>query len=1171
MGQRSGTDKSRRLGITRRYDMANGGTNAEEHKKRSSLDLSLDSVQKQGTLTQEQTQTDQQQLNASVQAYTEQMAREHADAQVTVISQNATLTIMSDLGMVTPAETVQAPAKNISMLRKISSGLPVIIPGSAAEPIAEYHFYEQKVSSMWRSSRKSPDKVADRMSRHIERFMCSDEITETDVAKMTTTVLSSSEILKQNARAGSSAEKMMEVLRKLENDTEGAAVAEILEKNRDLLKDPTDKRLPWDDPYHKQHPAAARVLIMQNILQNVKRSEFNVSGFRAESKLDERIDGMIANLAPLCELIQNSEEYATALKNFAGVSPQYKENSLTGEFKVMFEKGLTERIKRLDHAMGRWGEITRKLDSETTEEILRKYLMTLELNEQDMKLFKELPGAEHDLITRVTRYANELERLRVYFREDTTPEQKLQIERSLGMVSTRKKKKDVFYGTKLRPMLGKFGIKRDKPDPSPEKDSEAESTYPPEVVENVHMIDQWFSAHMMDTKDSDTESNFSAELLQKPFSQRLFAYYLLENKKRKQPSMSCVMLALNGYVPNLKKIRKVMMASKGKFWIRMAEAAKGNETVQHTKIARRALGQTGHVYLKKVEDTLRILDDKEKNYVEKIESARKERQAHLAEQDQLIQKRHDQSIECVRIFEEYRVSIDKHKRWRNVVTKKKQDEMQRKSQDAFEALSTINSQIRDKYQQKHDADRAAKNLAAEALTDEALKQKIIADGHHEGFTEEELKVEQEREHMSVHDKIDTSIEIEGKVVDYADKINGIAGDYSSDTSGIQIWPLEIDQLGDIVLTKAVFGASNAVLQLAEVISSFCSIPSEISEGGGAGAVEIIADGIEKLAEVASTLTTSIETFRNAEDITHEAWWKMKDSVDDLAGDITSVKIVSTVSDGAVAVNSVRKIVTTSVNAGLQIDGEEAAQKLYYQKLQGVKEGSAEETKLKEESRKLANIRKMQHKANKRRVEQATVKLITSSLGIVGTWVPGADAVIAPLTTIISIGASVKEFYDKINEADSAIDDYIHMDELLKEYKEQFRKPDGSIDEDELQAMADEVLSVRTHARRDEVFKDEIREAVLRELGFSSYAAMADSVAEDYCQTVHDLIFKNDLGDPIYEGDPGADLNTEMNQALIKMFSPLTFKYPVKADPNNPGSKEKPGKPTIDKMKETLLK
>ncbi len=1208
---------------------ANGTDDTNLQKTRKKLDLSVEGdVQQQ---RQEQVQSDQAQLNASVQAYTERMAQEHADAEVVTLSKNATLTIMQDQGESQPPEAVQAPAQNMSMLRKITSGLPMHIPTSAAEPLAEYQFYDQKVSSMWKAhgvGKNTPDKVAARMKRHVDRFMCSDEITETDVSKMSTTVLESSEILKQKVRQGSDAEKKIDVLKKLENDTDGANVADILKDSRDLLKDPTGKELPWEDNYYKQHPACARILIMMNILQNINHQEFNVSGFKAQSRLEDRINGLIGNLSPLCELIRNSEEYAKALEQFSGVKASERETGFTGELKEKYEKGVKDRVKRLDHAMSRWAQYIRQTDSESTADILEKYMKTLEMYEEDMKLYQQMQGTDSDQLVRIKRYLSELERLKTYFKEGTTPEQKIDIEKSLGLVSERRRKKNGFYGEggRLREKLNEFGIRRERPEQSKEKDSDAPNDYPPEVVENVRMIDQWLSAHVMDSSQSNTESNFASELLQKPFSQRLFAYYLLENKKRKEPSMSCVMLALNGYVPNLKKIRKVLMASKGKFWIRPMEFMKGRDTVRHTKLFRRALGQTGHVYLQKIEDTLRILDDKEKDYVRKIDQAREERKQAKAETDTLFQKRHTQSMECVRVFEEYRQSISKNKTWHNVVTYKKMKALEQKSQAAFRELSQINNSIKQRYAaplnakqleaeekkqrlqdaardarkavedaqtaldqlnskqhtdaEKAEAERAleeAKELSKQADLDaqeampspeEILRQFLQGTSHGAGVSEAEMKEQTEREHMSIHDKIDKSIEIEETIVEKGSQINDVVVDKSYVTSGWGLWYLPSDDMVNSILAKAAFGTATGVLQLAEAISIFCNIPKELSEAGWSGVLEQVSEGMEKLSEAASTVTTAAETFANVAKIAWDARWNLEDGVGDIIGDIPGVKIAGTVQNGVEIYNSTRQVITSSVSESKQREAASTAKDLYQQKIDAAKNAGDKEAekKLTEEQRRIANIRKMQGKVNKRRIEQASVKLVTSSLGIVGTFVPGADAVIEPLTTVISIGASIKEFYDKINEADSAIDDYIHMDELLKEYKAQFKKEDGSIDEAELQAMADEVLSVRKVARRDEVFKDEIRQAVLRELGFSSYADMADHIAEDYCSTVYDLIFKRADGKPIYEGDPDANMDDEMKQALVKLFHPLTFKYPKKV-----GDKVKPGKPTIDKMKESLLK
>ncbi len=1130
---------------------ANGTDDTSLQKKRIQFDLSLDGE------VHQQKQSDQERLNASIQAYTEKMAQEHAEAEVVRLSQNATLTVVKEDGEEPqPPETVQAPAKSVSMMRKMSTGLPLHIPSSAAEPIEEYHFYDQKVSSMWKArgtAKTSPDSIAARMKRHVDRFICSSEITETNVSQMASVVFSSGELF-EDKKAGklkvkkdngddptNTAGKFM-LLDILQKDDEGAAVDLVLKDYRNLLTDPTGNELPWEDPYYLQHPAAARTIMMLNILQNIDLKQIETKGFRSDSRLETRINGLIDNLKPLCEVIRNSEDYSKALEKFTGAKTDAQR--FTGDLKTKYEKGVIERVERLGKAMDDWSHYKDINALDNTQSVLSKYLKTLELYEEDLKAYSGLSdGVTEELKRKVDYHLRELEVLREYSEiadktDEASVEKRRLIEQSLGFATKRRQIQDKF-GKKLDARLKE--LEKEPGKDYEETEEEIKANYPPEVIESVKRIDQWLASTVMKTGQANTEGNFSSDILNKTFSQRLVAYYMIEKGKRKEPSTDSIVIALNDYVPNYAKFKKAISASKAKFWLRGGDLAKSWAPLRHTKFISRAAGTTGHLYLAKVEDTLKTLNDSKLGFAETIEKARKEKmEAANAEAEPILKDRHEKYVKTMKLLDAYRVAIASHKKFRNTYTKKKLQKAFDESRAAFEEMNTANKVLANVYKSK------------------GIDQP-------ETFDEKELrriKKQPEKTQRQKNDETRANVE---KASTFIGSAPGKVVDQEKNLRKYGVWDLSLMDKGYMTFCGGLLTSCAALTQFMNAIVSIATIKERADAEGASGAIEQVFDSIAKLHATAQSLTKGIVMMKDMSEIVSTAA-KNSETVGKTIGKIPVVKGFAAAGTSIKIANDVREVITVGVNDHRQKNGWERFAK-YDRSIDRSQLSEEEQKKLDKKTEIVRNTRKIQEKANKRRMEQAGISAINNTISLVGSFIPGASTATTIITSAISFGASIKKFYDKMNEADSAIDDFIHMDELVEEYKKEFGN-----DDEELQKQADEVLTIRKEQRRDSVFRDMIRQAVLQKMGYTSYAEMFESITEDYCNAVHKMIFYKDDGEtPIFKGDKEADPTNAENEgrfALMELFAPLKFVFPEK---NDLGRIVKSGRPAAKVMKKAMMK
>ena len=150
-----------------------------------------------------------------------------------------------------------------------------------------------------------------------------------------------------------------------------------------------------------------------------------------------------------------------------------------------------------------------------------------------------------------------------------------------------------------------------------DKDEEA---FPEEVKKAVYAIDRWVAANGNSFAKGNSESTFAAEILGHPMRERLFAYYMVENKRLEHPTGTDMSMCVNGYVPNLEKFKDAVEIPFYKLHWHIVAAIKDTETVRDSEILSGVLANYGSINLDMIESAIRLLDDDELEVSKQLEN-----------------------------------------------------------------------------------------------------------------------------------------------------------------------------------------------------------------------------------------------------------------------------------------------------------------------------------------------------------------------------------------------------------------------------------------------------------------------------------------------------------------------------------------------------------------------
>ncbi|MCR5092875.1 MAG: hypothetical protein K6B72_02775 [Lachnospiraceae bacterium] len=546
-------------------------------------------------------------------------------------------------GSTAPGTSAAAPT-NISMVRTLETGLGLYVPRNQADALPAYTFGDKKVSRLYSSREKGyhrPEHAAERMHQHVERFLASSEITDQHVAQAAATCLQTSMLksLKDESKIASTGAdadtaQWLEVLDKLSGDLSAQDIEGILEDHKQIL---FQSMAPQEQEklraYCKQFPYAAKTLLMEEMAGHLEGKLKSTETI--DHGLAERIQGLKKNLKPLCDVLRQSQDYKSVVGDTG-------DSSDIGGVAERMTEAARKRIRELGTAGQTMREYIEKSDLESIDMKLGKYRAMLQLYETELRGFREahpagqtLSEEDKELDEIVTKYLADLDELQDFESfEGLTDEKKASIRRAFGFDDVTVRRETFFQSLDqtidsvtqvvTRPVQLTGEAQEEKKKKKEEPKEETELLYSTSTISAVKLCDLWVSRNAVKTAQGDSAGNFALELLELPFSERLFAYYLLENQKREDPSVTDALLSQNGYVPNYDKIKKVMVATRFKFHKRIISYFKGSRAGMASRGLERRFANTGALYLHKIEDTVRVVEG-DSELADFVEKSRQER------------------------------------------------------------------------------------------------------------------------------------------------------------------------------------------------------------------------------------------------------------------------------------------------------------------------------------------------------------------------------------------------------------------------------------------------------------------------------------------------------------------------------------------------------------------
>lgn len=1058
----------------------------------------------------------------------------------------------------------------VSLVHRIASGLPVYKPESAAADIPESQFFANKISSLWKANwfgRKSVKRMSTRMGHHIDRFLASSEITDKDVYDVAQTVVKNADLAGYIKEKKATVEddpkfnqtnvsERLELFNMLSNPEafNEKTLKDALENHPDYFPFTSNKDIELNSDYFREYPMAAKTILMYRLAKGFSADTIKVKG-KTKKAVADRLKSITDNLAPLYQSLINSDDYKKALAkdisqrtiNTVKAGFRSDQYEMKGRYKGVIEKELSYRMERLDHAMKNWRHYVDTTPMLRPEDAMENYYYTLKNYEADMVSFLEKPGkASAEEINKVNEHIATLAKLRHYRQlGPEAAEEKAALEKEFNLSVSYKKEKNTFYNA-LDKQLGE--VKKEwtdkeekKKDAFDESDEELLKIYPREVIDTVRRIDEWVSSNVMKTAYGNSESNFSMNILRRSFSQRLAAYYLIENEKRHQPAVSDVILSQNGYIPDFAKFKKIMKASGMKVHTRIAATVKDTNKVRRSKVLTRATGTTGNVYLAKLEDTLKILDNPELGIGESVdEFEQQKKQAAAPETPNEVKTREAKFVSFMKVLANHQAVMREAEGW-SVHTKKR---MKRKA-DSEEAMRKAFLEL-----------QAADAAVGALMDDEEFKKKYFK----EAPTPESTGMQ----------TANTAFKIVAPLAGGAGTLAEKTTDFSKDRFNFGVWNLSDKQISNTILTSGVFSSVQGAVALAGMITEIVSVSKHFGEGDYTQKAELIAGVVSKAASVAQAAGKAYIMFANhgkiLETVTSAAaQGQTKQTISKTVSNMPATQALGAATATVQTLAATTKFITTKVNDSKQEKSAEEAEK------EIKKKETTDEAEARRSARllkALTNTRSIQASANSRIMEQSAYQMASGGLNIIGSVFPPAALVTMGISLAVTIAASIREFYSKMKEKDEAIDNFIGMDKLLADYMSMV--PEEARKEMLVSKYGEKKASKMSEDDVLESYRDELRLEVLKRMQFTSYEEMFGDIVNKYVDVMYQFIFYREDGSQIFAEDDDAKPSTDEKAtnklafSLMGVFAPLKFEYPPKDKPDAI-------KPTKDVMRNSLMK
>ncbi len=632
------------------------------------------------------------------------------------------------------------------------------------------------------------------------------------------------------------------------------------------------------------------------------------------------------------------------------------------------------------------------------------------------------------------------------------------------------------------------GKSREKAQGELEVEDKDELNYPPDVIEAVKRIDKWIAINSTEIK-GDSKGHFAHELLGHPFRERLFIYYVIENNKYDAPTELDAACALNGYVPDYKKFKKTI----NKWKIHLIDyTATG---LKHSKKIRESgyLDTLGYKHTDKIEKAMRTLDDQRFNMQGKLKDLSEE--INTAVKEDLPRS--------VRVREAcYFSLVSEIAKQKKLLGEKRRDK-KAVSLQADAVMRALNRLI-------SADDDVSKDQDSLRIT----KEKI-----------EELKSEREKAVTPESHKVT-------KGLYYASYV-GYGGALIADT-----------------VAGAVKGISDIDLEKRIKLVEYGIKPWHLSEGGNQ-ALFASREVFKSVAGLSSLLTTLIviknnNVFDSKKSFTEKIVSGMNilerlgytaDTVCDLVGYIAPTVADTAESFGGYAVAGVQ-IVTGGVKAAIAVGrkvevhiAEKSSLKYADKRQEDTNDPNAISNDELRES--ISNVAKLQQRTLTGEAVTGSITCARGCLSVIGMTVPYAGLATEPIDKILLVTKTIYSFWKSKNTRNKTIDDYIHLDDLYKNFMYQFNLLPPEIQD----------RYIPKDKRSKGKIRDMLRKEAFNKMHYSTKEEFFMDVTRYYANVLYKEIFFTEDNKPIYRENKE---ERKKRRPLRYLFPGLRFTYPKKA-------------------------
>ena len=518
------------------------------------------------------------------------------------------------------------------------------------------------------------------------------------------------------------------------------------------------------------------------------------------------------------------------------------------------------------------------------------------------------------------------------------------------------------------------------------RSDEDEKAFPENVIKAVHAIDRWVARYCNSLAEGNSEANFAVDILSHPMRERLFAYYMVENKLVGQATGAEIAMSVNGYVPDLPRFREVMEAPFYSVHSYLISGIKSMDIIRKRESVRSKLARFGAINQDLLEGAMRLLDD-QKNQVSEQLAGYKDRL--LDDFTPVLSKNpNDEKLiayakaweDRQKKFERLLVELEKLRRLAQI-----SDEAIVGKEDKAEAAKAQSLVVRNHIIEMNAAVEVIERLENEAGEDANLKDKL----------EQVIG-------RKIHDV--------SKDKSTSQKVDGVAGKVKTITGFLTMADSKLFKTG-------VFSSVEGVVALAKIATA-CFAPVFSNEPVTAD--DRFNEAREILSSLAGASKPVAELLRVALNSTSTVFATVGGAV---AGGLTMIK-------------SVAEIGVATANLDVLESAEQSVHAQTQRQLQQAIE-SGDEKKIhesREKAKATDTVAKMQKRKLETRREQSSINAVGGAVTVATALIPGLNVVGAAVSGIITVVGIIHKFYKEGENRNDALDDFLGMSNLLVEYR-----------------------------------------------------------------------------------------------------------------------------------------